>query len=97
MWNEHYSTGMGDAARRLRSVQVDLPEEAFHVHPWAPEEIAEDLRTLWLLDLVRQRRLGHGKAAELAGMARASFLQLMGRHGISAFDYDAEELEAELR
>ena len=92
----HYTTGMSDAARKLRSVQVDLPEEAFHVHPWDPKEIAGDLRTLWLLELVRQRRLGHGKAAELAGIARARFLQLMGQHGISAFDYDALELEAEL-
>ena len=92
----HYTTDMSDAARKLRSILVDLPEEAFHVHPWAPEEIAGDLRTLWLLELVRQRRLGHGKAAELAGIARARFLQLLGQHGISAFDYDVEELEAEL-
>jgi len=49
-----------------------------------------------LLDQVRQRRLGHAKAAELAGVPRAQFLRLMGRHHISMFDYDDGELAAEL-
>ncbi len=76
---------------KSRRVEVDLPEEAFSFHPWDPPGIADELRTLWLLDQVRQRRLGHGKAAELARLPRAQFLKLMGKHRISAFDYDAEE------
>lgn len=88
---------MNAPARKSRTVTVDLPDEAFHFHPWSPDELADDLRLLWLLDQVRERRLGHAKAAELAGIPRAQFLRLMGRHRISAFDYDADELDAELR
>lgn len=87
---------MSDLARKRRTVEVELPDEAFDFHRWEPNEIAAELRLLWLLDQVRQRRLGHGKAAELSGLSRADFLLLMGRHGISPFDYDPDELDAEL-
>ncbi len=87
---------MAKSPAAVRSVQVDLPEEAFRHHPWNPGEIAEELRVLWLLEQVRQRRLGHGKAAELAQMPLASFVRLMGTYGISPFDYDPGELEEEL-
>ena len=79
-----------------RTVHVDLPVEAFHHSRWDPEEIAEELRVLWLLDQVRERRLAYGKAAELAGVPIAGFLRLMGKYGISPFDYDPGELEKEL-
>jgi predicted HTH domain antitoxin len=84
-------------AHASRSVVVDLPEEGFQSHPWDPEEIASELRLLWLIEQVRQRRLGHGKAAELAGLPLARFLKEMGKHGVSPFDYDPGELEEELR
>lgn len=86
---EHLSTA--------RSVTVDLPEEAFQHRPWGPAELAQELRQLWLLEEVRARRLGFGKAAELAELPQARFLLLMGRHGITPFDYDEGELERELR
>lgn len=55
------------------------------------------MRLLWLLEEVRLRRLGFGKAAELAGIPLAEFLLLMGKHHITPFDYDTDELARELR
>lgn len=81
---------------KSRSVQVELPDEVFESHPWDPDRISADLRLLWLLEQVRERRLGHGKAAELADLSRARFLQIMGQHKITAFDYDQDELDKEL-
>lgn len=54
------------------------------------------MRLLWLLEEVRSRRLGFGKAAELAGLPFAQFLLLMGKHYITPFDYDEDELTREL-
>jgi hypothetical protein len=88
---------MTTAAHDVRTIEVELPADAFHFHPWQPRQIAQDMRTLWLLEQVRQRRLGHGKAAELARIPEARFIELMGEHGISPFDYDAEELDEEFR
>lgn len=87
---------MADATKG-RLVMVELPEEGFVSHPWDPEELAGELRLLWLIEQVRQRRLGHGKAAELSGLPMAKFLKEMGKHGVTPFDYDPEELAAELR
>ena len=81
---------------KSRLVQVMLPDEAFHHRPWDPERLAKDLCLLWLLQQVRDRHLGHGKAAELSGLPKARFLQIMGQHRISVFDYDADELDQEL-
>jgi predicted HTH domain antitoxin len=88
---------MTSVGAKTRTVQVELPAEAFDSHPWDPARIAADLRLLWLLEQVRERRLAHGKAAEMAGIPRALFLQIMGKHGLSAFDYDADDLAEEFR
>ena len=45
----------------------------------------------------RRRETRYGKAAELAGMPKAEFVLLMGRHGASPFDYDPDDVEEELR
>lgn len=79
-----------------RTVQVELPEEAFQHRTWKPQEVAQEMRLLWLLEEVRARRLGFGKAAELSGIPVAAFLQLMGQHQISPFNYDDDELAREL-
>lgn len=78
------------------SVQVDLPAEAFTHHPWAPAVIAREMRALWLIEQVRERRMGYGKAAELAGIPKAQFVVMMGKHQVSPFDYDPREIEDEL-
>jgi predicted HTH domain antitoxin len=62
-----------------------------------PEEISQELRLLWLIEQVRQRRLGYGKVAELAGVPKALFIKMMGERRISPFDYDRSELEEEFR
>ena len=75
---------------------VDLPDEAFRNRPWNPREIAEEMRLLWLLEEVRARRLGFGKAAEFAGVPVAQFLLSMGQHYVTPFDYDEIDLAREL-
>lgn len=87
---------MGRASGKRRTVEVDLPEEAFQHRSWEPRAVAQEMRLLWLLEEVRSRRLGFGKAAELAGIPLASFLSLMGEHKITPFDYDPDELAREL-
>ncbi len=78
-------------------LSVELPREALRHHPWDPQSIAQQMRVLWLLEQVRERRLGYGKAAELAGLPVAAFLDLMGKHAITPFDYDPAELAKEFR
>jgi predicted HTH domain antitoxin len=80
----------------VRRLEVELPDEAFDHHPWEPKRIAQEMRALWLVEQVRQRRLGFGKAAELAGIPVARFLELMAEHDVTPFDLDPDEIEREL-
>jgi len=74
------------------TITVTLPAEL----ATEPERIAHEMRALWLVERVRERRLGPGKAAELAQMPRGDFERLMGRHGVPAFDFEPGELDREL-
>ena len=84
------------SASRPYAVEVDLPAEAFRHQRWSAAEVSSDLRLLWLVDQVRQRRLGYAKAAELAHMPQAAFVKVLGTHRISPFDLDDDELEREI-
>lgn len=42
--------------------------------------------------LYEQGRLSLGQAAALAGYSKRTFMELLGDHGISVFNYPAEEL-----
>lgn len=48
------------------------------------------------LALFSQGTVSMGRAAEMAGMKIPGFISLLGRMGMVAVDYPAEELEAEL-
>jgi predicted HTH domain antitoxin len=86
---------MTEGADEAVTVAVPLPRDALRHHPWNPVEIGRDMRALWLVEQVRERRLGYGKAAQLADMPLAAFLDLMGRHHVSPFDFDPSELATE--
>lgn len=58
--------------------------------------VGQELRLLWIIEEVRQHRIGVGKASELAGLPRAAFMRALGQHGVPVIDYAADELEREL-
>lgn len=84
-------------ATKTRRVKVELPSEAFAHHPWEPDQLSRELRELWLLEQVRQRRLAFTKAAELCDLPVALFLERMRAHRISPFDLDPDEVATELQ
>lgn len=55
------------------------------------------MRRLWAVEQVRRRRLGVGRAAEVAALPRAAFMRLLGEHGVPVIDYPVEDLQQELR
>lgn len=87
---------MSRKATLTKIVTADLPDEAFQHRLWSAQEVSQEMRRLWLLEEVRSRRLGFGKAAELAEVPVANFLRLMGEHHIDVFNYDDSEIDREL-
>ena len=58
--------------------------------------LGREVRLLWIIEEVRQHRLGVGKGAEVAEMPRAAFMRLLSEHGMPVIDYSAADLDREL-
>lgn len=79
---------------RTVAVAVDLPWGR-SVEPDA-RSLGTELRLLWLIEEVRHRRLGIGKASELAELPRAAFMRVLGEHGVPVIDYSVDDFDREL-
>lgn len=77
-------------------ISIDLPEDALAISQLSRQAAGEAMRRLFFLDLVREGRLSHAKAAELLEISLAEFLAFMARHHVSPFVFTDEELEREL-
>lgn len=77
-------------------IAVEMPEDALAISQLSRRAAGEEMRRLFFLDLVRQGRLSHAKAAELLEISLAEFLAFMARHHVSPFAFSEGELEREL-
>ncbi len=58
---------------------------------------AQELTLILASRLYEQGKLSIGQAAELAGLPKRAFLELLGLAKVSAFNYDPKELERDMR
>jgi predicted HTH domain antitoxin len=56
-----------------------------------------ELKMIVASKLYELGRLSSGQAAEVAGLSKRSFIELLGKYNVSVFGYDAEELKEELK
>jgi predicted HTH domain antitoxin len=62
-----------------------------------PDSISEaEARLLLAIKLFETGRLSCGKAAEVAGYSKRTFMELLGQHGVPVFNYPADELARDL-
>ncbi len=47
--------------------------------------------------LYEQGRLSLGQAAELTGLSKRTFMELLGDYGVSVFNYPASDLERDVK
>ncbi len=77
-----------------RTLTFELPDD-FIEHLGAPEEVARQAKESFVLDLLRQARIGQSRAAELLGITRWSLLDLMVERQIASGPLTPEEVDAE--
>ncbi|MGI8468552.1 MAG: UPF0175 family protein [Pyrinomonadaceae bacterium] len=56
-----------------------------------------ELKMIVASKLYELGRLSSGQAAEVAGLSKRSFLELLGKYNVSVFGYNANELEEDLK
>lgn len=81
----------------MTQLTLDMPESAFAVLHRAPKDFAQEMRVAAAVKWYELGQLSQGRAAEIAGLTRAGFIDALSRYKVSPFQYTAEELAEELR
>ena len=79
-----------------RQVVVEVPEEAMELFGESPERFGRQMYEAAIVKRYDEGRVSSGRGAELLGISRADFLDLLARHGVSPFQYTADELKEDL-
>jgi len=78
-------------------IKIELPKnlEAIFAHKFSKP--SERVKELAILELYRQGEISGGKAGELIGMERLSFIQYASKLGIPFIDMSEEDLKEDLK
>lgn len=80
----------------MPSVTVELPNEVFSSLRRSPEEFVREMRLAAALFWYSRGEVSQGKAAEIAGMTRAAFIEELSRQKLDAFVVDMADLKREV-
>ena len=75
---------------------IDLPEGAFSALRTTPEDFSRQMRTAASVKWYELGMVSQGKAAEIAGLSRAEFIETCSIMKVSPFQETPEELAGEI-
>ena len=71
---------------------IEIPEEALGALRKDPQNFARELRLAAAVKWYELKLLSQERAARVAGLSRAEFLDALGRFRVSPFQYEADEI-----
>lgn len=77
-------------------IEVELPSDLVLALNVEPSELGRRAREWILLELFQEGIISAGKAAEVLGLTKSGFLQLLDLHGLPYLDASYEELERQV-
>ena len=77
-------------------VSVELPREVLSALRQDPEHFVQEMRVAAAVKWYEVEMVSQAKAAEIAGLSRAEFLDALKRFGVSPFQVDADALVEEV-
>jgi predicted HTH domain antitoxin len=73
-------------------VLIEVPEDALAALRKGPEDFARELKLAAVVKWYELKVLSQERAARIAGLSRAEFLDVLGRFGVTPFQYGPDEL-----
>ena len=80
----------------MEKVVLEIPEEILVSLKESSQEFSKDILILAAVKLYELGKLSSGRAAQLAGVSRISFLQSLSRSNVPIFDLTEEELKQDI-
>lgn len=80
----------------MTSVTIQLPDELPSSLHRSPNELEKDIKLAAAIDWYRQGLISQGRAAELAGLPRAAFLDALAARKIDVIHVDLDDLKREV-
>lgn len=81
----------------VKAYPIELPESAFSALRKPPAEFVEEMKYAAVVKWYEAGIISQDKAAEIAGLSRYAFLNLLTRYEVSTIQYTPDLLEEELR
>lgn len=79
----------------MKTYKVEVPDE---IAVLLPEQEAIDVaKEAWVVKLVRERKISAGKGAELLGLSRWDFLQMLKSYHVPVVQMSDMEIDRELQ
>lgn len=80
----------------MTDVVLQLPEEALAALNADPDEFGQEMRVAAAVKWYEVGRVSQERAAEIAGLSRAKFIDALSRLRVSPWQYTQSELHREL-
>lgn len=78
------------------TITLEVSQDILAALKMGVHDLAQNIRLLSAISFYQEKKLSLGKAAELAGMNRIVFMDLLSIKGIVVFDYDESALTTDL-
>ena len=76
---------------------LELPQDIFSALRQEPEAFLKEMRLAAAVKWYETEQVSQAKAAEIAGLSRAEFLDALNRFGVTPFQVSADDLLLEVQ
>lgn len=80
----------------MTTITIQLPEEVFAALRRSPREVVQEVKLAAAVDWYRRGLVSQGRAAEIAGVSRADFIDALAERKVDVIQVDPEDLDEEL-